>query len=179
VDLFDLSSHQWFYLKLSEARSHIVAVSIGKTKLAIFAGGYIGNGSGSDTHGSSILDIYDVSKMEWSTAQLNTPRGNIAAVSLGVIATFDGGDDHSNVFDVVDIFDSSTGSWSMSNLSQARSVMGATTVGNVSVFAGGCYQDYLGNYICYDTVDVYINNSRSSTMRSLAPAKTSYHREAH
>ena len=175
MDLFDLSLHQWFYLKLSEARSHIVAVSIGK--LAIFAGGYIG--SGSDTHGSSTVDIYDVSKMQWSTAQLNTPRGNIAAVSLGVIATFAGGDDHSNVFDVVDIFDSSTGSWSVTNLSQARSFFGATTVGNVAVFAGGCYKNWAWDYVCYDTVDVYINNSRSSTMRSLAPAKTSYHREAH
>ena len=83
--------------------------------------------------------------MQWSTAQLNTPRGNIAAVSLGVIATFAGGDDHSNVFDVVDIFDSSTGSWSVSNLSQARSFLGATTDGNVAVFAGGCYRDWFSS----------------------------------
>jgi hypothetical protein len=170
VDVFDLSSHQWFYLKLSESRANIVAVSIGK--LAIFAGGYLD--SGDMMHGSSTVDIFDVSKLQWSTAQLNTPRANIAAVSLGVIAIFAGGDDHSNVFDVVDIFDSSTGSWSVSNLSQARSFFGATTVGNVAVFAGGCSLDWIGNFVCYDTVDVYNNNS---TMRSLAPAKISYHRD--
>ena len=170
VDMFDLSSHQWFYLKLSESRANIVAVSIGK--LAIFAGGYLD--SGDVMHGSSTVDIFDVSKMQWSTAQLNTPRANIAAVSLGVMAIFAGGDDNSHVSDVVDIFDSSTGSWSVSNLSQARSFFGATTDGNVAVFAGGCYRDLYGFLECYDTVDVYINNS---TMRSLAPAKISYHRD--
>ncbi len=52
---------------------------------AIFAGGYSSSGY------SNVVDIYDASTGQWSTATLSQARDGLAATTVGTEAIFAGG----------------------------------------------------------------------------------------
>jgi N-acetylneuraminic acid mutarotase len=108
----------------------------------LFAGGY----SATDINGTSRVDIYDIARNTWSTAELSQPRYDITAVAAGNKILFAGGGHGTNLpggnqnpvgKTVVDIYDASTNTWSVTVLSEARSYLCAATVGDKVFFAGG------------------------------------------
>jgi hypothetical protein len=98
----------------------------------LFAGGWSSSGP------SAVVDIYDTSTSNWSTATLSVPRERLSSVTLGHRVFFAGGGDITpGLFSTVDIYDSSSNSWSTATLSAPREFIAATAVGPIAMFAGG------------------------------------------
>ena len=83
------------------------------------------------------VDMYHALTGNWSMAQLSKARMSFAATSVGNMALFAGGYDHSRGVDVVDLYNLSTDTWTTAQLSVGRYLLAATSVGNVALFAGG------------------------------------------
>ncbi|MAG37658.1 MAG: hypothetical protein CL878_15595 [Dehalococcoidia bacterium] len=147
--------------QLSEARTNLVATTVGTTVL--FAGG----GDALFGSPSAVVDLYDGDTGRWSTATLTEARGLLAATTVGKKALFAGG--LADVFEsssVVDIYDSTSRSWSTAELSVARDSLAATAVEGKALFAGG--EDAAGKTSA--AVDIYDaeTGSWSTAVLSLA-----------
>ena len=137
----------------------MAAVTVGNE--AIFAGGEANSGA------SNVVDIYNSSTGQWSTATLSVPRGYLAATVVGTKAIFAGGRTNSgDPSNVVDIYDSSTGQWSTAALSQARFQLAATTVGDLAMFAGGWNGSGGSN-----VVDIYNSSTGQWSTATLSQAR--------
>lgn len=88
---------------------------------------------------------------QWSTQSLQEARRVPAAVSVGDLAFFAGGEAGGTSIATVDIYDDASGTWSVEELSSARSLVAATAVGNYVLFAGGA----LNGTTLSDVVDVF------------------------
>jgi hypothetical protein len=138
VDIYNAETNTWSTATLSQARSLLVAASVGNK--ALFAGGTY----------SDVVDIYNADTNTWSTAKLSQGRSYLSATAVGSKAFFAGGSISSGgKSSVVDIYDAGTNTWSTATLSQARNNLSATTVGNKALFAGG-EDSHLSNL-----VDIY------------------------
>jgi hypothetical protein len=88
------------------------------------------------------VDIYNSATGTWSTARLSGARADLGAASVGNLAIFAGGREHTadfrdNFLDVVDIYNSATGTWSTARLSASRMMLSGVSAGNTVIFAGG------------------------------------------
>jgi hypothetical protein len=147
VDIFDTSSDQWTTAHLSKARAGMAVTTVGSK--VIFAGGYDYSLGSSQKVPQDTVDIYDESTGSWTTAKLSAARYDIAAVTVGDLAIFAGGNSYYHRNAVADIYNGRTGQWSTAPLSQARSALISATVGHTVLFAGGDYNAYAR------TVDVF------------------------
>jgi hypothetical protein len=140
VDIYDAVAARWSTARLSQARSGLVAASVGTR--ALFASGAVDSG-GPNARPSDVVDIYDAATGQWSTARLSQPRLSPAAAVVGTRVLFAGGlvgwwgGPDARASDVVDIYDSATGQWSTAHLSQARTGLVSAVVGGQVLFAGG------------------------------------------
>lgn len=169
--------------KLSEPR--VPAVGAAGNKV-VYAGGW--NGVYCQMYyfkSSSVVDIYDRNSLAWTTAQLSSPRGDMAVASVGNKIFFAGGVNWDNYqspqwngsSDNVDIYDVSDNTWSVAHLSQARESICAVVTGNKVIFAGGTFftkKPNVGNPVgdASDVVDIYDASTDSWTVAKLSVART-------
>lgn len=158
VDVYDHTTGTWSTATLSEPRFSIGATTIGMK--AYFAGGANGPML------SDVVDVYDATigppsmASAWSTMQLSTARAQVAAVSVGDVAIFAGGQDNVSAVADVDIYDATASAWTVASLTQARVVgsSGAVASGTRAYFGGG--QATPGpSATMSDVVDVYDGTS--------------------
>jgi hypothetical protein len=97
---------------------------------------------------SAVVDVYDTASATWTTAVLSSPRGMLAATTVGSRALFAGGGSAIGVGgqSTVDIYDDTSGTWSTAQLSFARTSLAATSVGTKALFAGGYWTDVVDIY---------------------------------
>lgn len=158
---------------LSQARQGIAVASAGDQIL--FAGGYILNGSN-----SSRVDIYDLTRQAWSTAELSEARYAIAAVANGNKILFGGGEigDGSVPSRTVDIYDAETSQWKQTALSIAGNGIAAAAVGNKVLFAGGdagVTLSWPANWQRTTRVDIYDLTTTSWSTASLHTVRRAGH----
>jgi hypothetical protein len=114
VDIYDISTNTWVTQHLSVPRAYVATASIGNKVL--FAGGYFYTGASSSGYPngiSNIVDIYDISANQWSTATLaGTAWGLYTATAVNDKVYFAGGNNNG----IINIYDNSTNSWSTSDL---------------------------------------------------------------
>ncbi len=134
VDIYDSTSGLWSTAQLSQGRIGLAAGSAGGK--VFFAGGFTARVDGV-TIPSDVVDIYDTSTGEWSTARLSVARWELAAASVGSRIFFGGGSVVGGGSNVVDIYDTATGVWSTASLSVARRRLAAGSADGRVFFAGG------------------------------------------
>jgi len=143
----------WSTASLAQPRAEMAATSVGG--LSFFAGGLAPDPLTGVGVATSMVDIFNSSTGQWSSATLSQQRYSIAAASVGGYALFAGGTQPTPMglppqVSTVDIFNSGTGQWSTASLSSAR-LAAATSVGNYALFGGG-YGLHVGTV---DTVDIF------------------------
>jgi len=149
---------------LSIGRNWIFGASAGNKLL--FAGGNIE--SGLSFAYSSRVDIYDLEKKTWSTAELTVPerQGMAVATVANKILFAGGGDNDGNVrTSRVDIYDASNNTWTTAELSQPRIYLAAATLGDKVYFAGGA------NTSSSAVVDIFDNTTNTWSTASLSQAR--------
>ena len=155
--------------RLPEKRLGFAVAAVGGKIL--FAGGFNEDGN----LGFTRVDIYDVGRNTWSTAELSAGRGGMAAVTAGNKVFFAGGFVYNwdtyyyKTFDTVDIYDAENNTWAVARLSGPRGSLAAATVGNKVLFAGGSIE--LDN-ITSATVDIYDLSTDSWSTALLSEAKS-------
>jgi len=167
VDMFNASSGTWTLPvgNLSVARGNLVATAI--RDLAIFAGGIAAN-----DETVSVVDIFNVTSGNWTTATLSYARASLAAATVGDVALFAGGgffnkSSSGPISNMVDIFNVSSGQWSTATLSSARSQISAVSVGGImAVFAGGSTS--LTATVSVPTVDIFLLSTQQWTNATLS-----------
>jgi hypothetical protein len=105
------------------------------SNLAIFASGSFN----SSFMSSAVVDIYNTTSSNWTTASLSQAHHTLAATSLGSLDIFGGGQHGSTALSVVDIYNASANSWTTASLSQGHQYLAATSIGSLALFAGGNY----------------------------------------
>jgi len=149
---------------LSIGRNWISSATAGNKLL--FAGG--NSESGLSFTYSSRVDIYDLEKKTWSTAELTVPeRQGMAVATVGNKILFaGGGDNDGNVrTSRVDIYDASHNTWTTAELSQPRIYLAAATLGDKVYFAGGA------NTSVSSVVDIFDNATNTWSTASLSQAR--------
>jgi hypothetical protein len=81
------------------------------------------------------------------------PREGTAAVSVGNLVIFAGGNHGSILSDVIDIYNVNTGKWSVAKLSSPRKYITAVSAGNKILFGGG--EKSLNSSDVTATVDIF------------------------
>ena len=90
VDIYDIDSDEWSTATLSQARWNFQAAVLGN--LVFFGGGAVDRGY-RPTLCTDVVDVYNASTGEWSTAEaLDVARCQLAAVSMDDRILFAGGD---------------------------------------------------------------------------------------
>lgn len=140
---------------LSSAREGISVATAGDK--IVFAGGV-------NSHESSSVDIYDISRYAWSTASLSAARSEMAVIAAGNKIFFAGGgylygDDY---YSNVDVYDANLNTWTTTNLSEIKTEVGAAVVGDKVFFAGGFTINGLSNKV--DIFDMTTNHWSTDTM---------------
>lgn len=151
VDIYDISTGNWSYAELSDARSEVGIAASGNKIL--FAGG-AGHSNQTGGYFSSRVDIYDISTGKWSTAELSEARSHPYAAAAGNKILFAGGRKSnlgSGESKVVDIYNVATGTWSTTTLSVDREGVSIAAIGNKIMIAGG-HSSESGHL---NSVDVY------------------------
>lgn len=157
---------------LSQARSSHAATSVGHR--GFFAGGFNSSkycfGVACNASTSNMVDIYDASSGNWTTAALSQNRFLLAATSVGDLALFGGGANNVNstLLVTVEIYNASSGGWTTTSLSQPRAQLAATSVGNLAFFAGGIMN---GSSFPSAVVDIYNSSSNTWTTATLSQAR--------
>ena len=166
VDIFDASTNLL-------PRS-VAALSVPRALPAVGSAGHViafGGGivAGDPYANSNVVDIYNNGNNTWSTSQLSTGRGFLAAAGWGTKILFGGGVDITTTIptDVVDIYDINSATWTISKLSQARSHLAAASTCNKIFFAGGV----LANATASDRVDIYDVPSGTWSTAQLSEAR--------
>ncbi|MBL7696831.1 MAG: hypothetical protein JNK79_01680 [Chitinophagaceae bacterium] len=119
---------------LSSPRIGHAAAGIGSK--VVFAGGATPYRGG--TVVTSAVDIFDVTTLEKTTANLSVARKKLSAAAWGNKIVFAGGITSSGASSkVVDIYDVVANTWSTAQLSEARYDMAAAAAGGKIVFAAG------------------------------------------
>ncbi|MGZ3949500.1 MAG: PKD domain-containing protein, partial [Flavisolibacter sp.] len=146
--------------RLSVPRIPTIA-AVGNT--IVFAGGYQSS-LGGNTECTAAVDIYNIDRHEWVTAQLSQARQNMASVSCGNKIFFAGGENGSRVYDNVDVYDVAANSWTLMHLSEPRTAIAAKAVGTKVFFAGGTRDRIDGTR----TVDIYDLATNAWTIAQLS-----------
>jgi hypothetical protein len=155
VDVYDLSTGQWTSITPAHVPIGTISATLGHQHF--FAGGYYFNRHGVYT-ASDIVDIYDDSTDQWSSARLSLGRFDPTVAAVGGKVIFAGGyasKGHGNpvALGTVDMYDAVTGKWSTTTLAQPRAFGGVETVGNVALLYGG--EQNLNASTGSSLVDVY------------------------
>lgn len=143
--------------------------------LVLIAGGYVDIPA---TMQTNVVDIFDLSTLQWRTPQyiLSAPRSNIVSATTGTRVIFAGGvqwngNTHISVTNL-DIFDASR-FWSQGSLPEARSAISAISLATKVLFSGGWTSS-----VNSDRVDIYEvttgvwTHTRLSTARDYIAAAT-------
>ena len=157
VDVYDAAEDLWDVTSLASNVGRQQGAATVGGGMALFGGGIVGGGSGSET---DVVDIYDstvgppTDSNAWSVTNLSAPRRTLSAAFIDHWALFAGGQSPGHFHSRVDIYDTETGQWSQMTLpGGGRAGMAATTVGPYVMFSGGA------NYSnTQTTVDVYDSN---------------------
>ncbi len=161
---------------LSSARTYITAASADNKIL--FIGGWH---AGQNWWNEPVpVDIYDISSNTWSFKALYPESPNFThfrfgagVASVGNKVLIGGGGDGfgDNQTSKVDIYNASTNTWTIQHLSSERQSLTAATVGNKVLFAGGYGYPDGSNWECFNTVDIYDNNSDTWSSAILSEAR--------
>jgi hypothetical protein len=146
--------------KLSQPHGHSIAVALGSK--AFFAGG-VSHDFLTSFLESAVVDIYDNSTRQWSTADLSKPRIVGGAATVGDKVVFGAGAHDATV----DIYDAGSGLWSAAAFSQARGDYATASVGTKAIFAGG---DATATVDIYDAVTGDWSTTTLSQPRSFPAA---------
>ncbi len=113
VDIYDVSTNTWTLVHLSTPRAYLATAVLGNK--VFFGGGYyytVGSPTATPLGRSNIVDIYDITTNQWSTATLSgTTTGLYTATALNDKVYFAGGNNNG----IIDIYDNNANSWSTSN----------------------------------------------------------------
>jgi hypothetical protein len=155
IDIFDYWSGNWSTTTLPRIRGNLAAVTV--ANLVFFAGTNATNQTLDFTklsnfqNQTALIDIFDLSTQNWSTATLSPPRALLGIASVGNIVVFGGGtSDGLSASTIVNVYDVRSDTWFTSNLSEARAALAATSSGNKIFFGGG-----LSNTGLSDVVDIF------------------------
>ncbi len=120
MDIYNGVSGSWTTAQLSAARYYLAATSLPEQSLALFAGGYDGNGAG--------------------CCPTLSPSIFLSLLLFSLV--------HLDVSAVVDIFNAASGQWTVASLSAARSLLAAASLPeqNLVFFGGG--QSSSGKPMC-------------------------------
>lgn len=170
VEIYDLDTRQLLSEdQLSDPRVEIATAVIGNK--VFFAGGQDAEWDGSMyvCVPSDVVDVYDVTTGNWTTAQLSQARAGMASAVLDGKAYFAGGYlGNGTLTDRVDIYDAVNDVWSTATLSVARAFYGGgVAIGGRVMFAGGI----TGEMVCSDAVDIYDPMGDTWTTASLSQAR--------
>jgi hypothetical protein len=175
VDIYDISTQGWSTAELSAPRWNIATVTAG-TKVFFAGGVYYDDGDNGIS--TDVVDIYDASTNQWSTAQLSDARHSIAAATIGDKVFFAGGQagDYIYMSDKVDVYNLTTNSWSTTVLSQPRQYITAVTANNKIYFAGGqsgynILSNTMLEAVASNRIDIYDHFSNSWSIGSLEEAR--------
>jgi hypothetical protein len=138
VYVYDASLQAWTKeLILSEGRSHLSAIQAGQQVL--FAGGKFENiyNKGNPDF-FSVVDLFDLTTYQRTTAHLSEPRAHMASASDGNLAFFAGGLTYNgNVSENLDIYNAATDKWTVVKMPQKRAYAGAVCYAGNLYVAGG------------------------------------------
>lgn len=129
VDIYDEQTLDKTSAYLSEARSHLAAVSSGN--LAFFIGGKTKNGY------SDKMDVYNSETNSWKVINLPRQRGFAGAALIGNNIYIAGGKNNSGIVRTVDIYNVLTGVWSTLEAPNEHPFASVATVNNKLIIAGG------------------------------------------
>ena len=109
------------------------------------------------------------------TATLSEARRSVAAVGVGDLALFAGGDANGSRTDTVDIYNAVSREWTTATLSVARNAISVGSVGDTAIFAGGvrynpAIDPDMSTYFS-DAVDLYDSASGTWTTATLSRAR--------
>ncbi len=144
VDIYNASNNTWSTAELSQGREYFAAATLGDKVL--FAGGRTWQTSGgySTWAASNVVDIYDNSTGEWTTAALSEARSDLSATAVDGKIYFAGG--FSDQFQQIpskalDIFDVTANSWSTSELVEEKAAHADISVNNKIFWASGIFNN--------------------------------------
>jgi hypothetical protein len=134
VDVYDLNSHSWSVLKLSEPRADISAVTMGDNVY------FVGGTSGPNGPASKKIDILNLGSGQWSAFNMLTARGLPQIAVLGTKIAIAGG--------------YSTGPFGSLNINSVEFFDASTHVINEDcLFAGESSYSLMGNNIKINSSD--------------------------
>jgi len=148
--------------QLSQGRFSLAATS--SSGLVFFGGGFT-----SFTSVSNLVDIYNVTSGNWTTATLSVPRAIFAATSAANLVFFAGGTNSTTgdfVYNIIDIYSITNGSWTNATLSTPRHGLAAASVGNFVLFGGGFDFNNPSN-----VVDIFNLSNNAWTTTTLSQAR--------
>lgn len=129
VDIYDGQTLTHTIANLSEARSHIAAVSLGTD--AFFIGGKTKGGY------SGKMDIFSSTYNTWRTVSLPRERAYAGAAIIGNKLFIAGGQNSNGSIDTVDIYDILSGQWSTLRAPHVHPYASVALSGYKLIIAGG------------------------------------------
>lgn len=166
VDIYDASTNTWSTSQLSEGRANLAAASAGNK--VYFAGGW-GYRNGSTLEYSDLVDIYDYTTNQWTTARLSEIRIDITATAAGNKVYFAGGRNGNGISKKIDVFDFSDNTWSASALQEPKAMMASIVSGNKIYWAGGASHFTGSLWTTTNTVEIRDLNTGTSTLDCIIP----------
>jgi hypothetical protein len=122
----------------------------------------------------SRVDIFNLTTLTWSTAELSLPRTYISAVACASKVFFAGGFSSSGPSSRVDIYDIATQSWSTAELGEARIRIATATIGNKVFFAGGCSNTPFEWSGVSNKIDIYDLSTNTWSVKTLSETKIGF-----
>jgi hypothetical protein len=159
VDIFNATSGEWTTANLSVGRYGLAATSV--QDLVLFGGG-LANVTVSGGVFSNVVDIFNATSGEWTTANLSVARYQLAAASVNDLALFGGGLD--NTFsEVVDIFH-----WASTTKTSTTTTIAHDSTNDVGVIAGSVIGGIVGVALIVLIIGFYLQRKRrlSKTINS-------------
>lgn len=129
IDIYDEQTLIRTSASLSEARSHLAAVSSGN--LAFFIGGKTKNGY------SDKMDVYNSETNSWKVITLPRERGFAGAAVIGSNIYIAGGKNNSGNVRTIDIYNILTGLWSSIDAPNDHPFASVASVNDKLIIAGG------------------------------------------
>jgi hypothetical protein len=122
----------------------------------------------------STVEIFNLTTLTWSIAQLSLPRTGISAVACANKVFFAGGISSSGPSSRVDIYDIATQSWTTAELSEARTRITTATIGNKVFFAGGCSNTPFEWSGISNKIDIYDLSTNTWSVKILSETKIGF-----
>lgn len=137
VYIYDVNTGEWSNATMGAPHATFAGPAAASGSKIVIAGGLPADGQFSDE-----MDIYDTRSGRWTTAKMPTAVQYSAAVGVGNLVLFAGGNDAMGFHPTVDVYNVSTGQWLPPGNLVAPGLMAGTSLGKYALFYGASGSPY-------------------------------------